>query len=169
MRSIVVAYDVNRVIGSEGALPWAGQLPADMRHFRELTEGKTVIMGRKTFESLPEQFRPLPRRQNIIISLSQTAIEGAQVATSMSDAYAQAENEPIIIGGEQIYRLALPTVDQVFATEIFAKAIKGDAFFPELPADEWRVDTIEEHQADEKNKYDYSFITYRRNTATDAA
>ena len=130
MSSIVVDYDVNRVIGAEGKLPWAGQVPADMLHFKALTEGATVIMGRKTFESLPERFRPLPNRQNIVISLSQKAIEGVQIASSIGDAYSQADYEPFVIGGEQIYNLALPTVDRVFATEIFARAVKGDAFFP---------------------------------------
>lgn len=80
MKSIVVAYDHERTIGRNNQLPWAGQLPADMRRFKELTEGTSVVMGRKTFESLPESFRPLPRRQNIVVSLSQQAFLGSVAA-----------------------------------------------------------------------------------------
>jgi len=164
MKSIVVAYDVNRTIGRQGELPWAGKLPADMRHFKELTDGESVIMGRRTFDSLPENFRPLPNRLNIVLSLSAKAINGALVARSLDEAYELAGENPMVIGGAEIYKQALPTVDRVFATEIMARTVKGDAFFPDLLMSEWCIDEIQDFEADARNKYDYSFITFvRRN------
>lgn len=168
MKKIVVAYDANRVIGRQGELPWGHSLPADLRHFREETVGGTVIMGRKTFESLPESMRPLPQRQNIVLSLGQTAFEGALHAHSLEEAYALAEHEQVsIIGGEQIYRLALPTVDQIIATEIDTNVSDGDAVFPELPSDEWDRVAVDSHPSDGKNAFNYSFVTYLRRHSTD--
>ena len=162
MKSIVVAYDVERTIGINGGLPWAGQIPADMHHFKELTNGQSVIMGRRTFESIPEAFRPLPNRQNIVLSLSAQAIEGAQVARSLDEAYELAGENAFVIGGANVYHQALPTVERVFATEILARTLNGDAFFPALPKADWEITDIQDFQADERNKYDYSFITYDR-------
>lgn len=161
-KSIVVAYDMERTIGRDGTLPWAGQLPSDMRHFKHLTENKTVIMGRKTYESLPEAYRPLPHRQNIVISLSRTALEGAQIADCLGDAYSQADYEPMVIGGAQIYKLALPTVDHVYATEIFTHTPNGDAFFPPLLHNEWQVEDRDYRPADKDNRFSHSFVTYFR-------
>ena len=162
MKSIVVAFDAVRTIGRNGDLPWAGQLPADMRHFKELTEGESVIMGRRTFDSLPDSYRPLPNRKNIVLSLSATAIDGAFVARSLDEAYEIAGENPLVIGGADIYRQALPTVNRVFATEIMARTVGGDAFFPDLPRDEWQVSDVQDFESDAKNKYDYSFVTYLR-------
>ncbi len=158
----MVAYDYDRTIGRNNELPWAGLLPADMRHFKELTTDTSVIMGRTTYESLPKQYRPLPHRQNIVLSLSQRAIEGAIVASSLEDAYAKADKEIMVIGGESIYRQALPTVNRVFATEILARTKNGDAFFPELSPDEWECAEYEAHPADNENHFAYSFVTYVR-------
>ena len=164
MKSIVVAYDVDRTIGRNGDLPWAGQLPADMRHFKQLTEGESVIMGRKTYDSLPESYRPLPNRQNIVLSLSAKAIEGVVVARSLEEAYEAGGENPLVIGGADVYRQALPTIDRVFATEIMARTQHGDAFFPALPKEEWETTDVQDFEAEGRNKYDYSFITYiRRN------
>ena len=162
MKSIVVAFDAVRTIGRNGDLPWAGRLPADMRHFKELTEDESVIMGRRTFDSLPDAYRPLPHRKNIVLSLSATAIDGAFVARSLDEAYELAGENPIVIGGADIYQQALPTVNRVFATEIMARTVGGDAFFPELPPSEWEITDIQDFEADDKNKYDYSFVTYLR-------
>ncbi|MDB5180698.1 MAG: dihydrofolate reductase [Candidatus Saccharibacteria bacterium] len=162
MKSIVVAYDAMRTIGRNGDLPWAGKLPADLKHFKELTEGRSVIMGRKTFESLPEAYRPLPNRQNIVMSLSATAIKGAVIARSLEEAYEYAGDDAMVIGGADIYRQALPTVDIIYATEIFTRTVKGDAFFPPLPMSDWCIDSIQDFEADNKNKYDYSFVTFIR-------
>lgn len=164
MKSIVVAYDELRTIGKENGLPWAGQLPADMQHFKDLTEEKTVIMGRKTYESLPESFRPLPNRRNIVVSLSQQALAGALVEQSLEDALITGGENSMIIGGASIYAQALPYVDRVFATEIATRITDGDAFFPELPSDEWRVGSREDFSADSRNRFAYSFITYLRRT-----
>jgi dihydrofolate reductase len=164
MKSIVVAYDAMRTIGRNGDLPWAGKLPADMQHFKELTDGTSVIMGRRTFESLPDAYRPLPNRNNIVLSLSAQAIEGATIARNLNEAYGLAGDDAMVIGGAEVYHQALPTVDRVFATEIMARTVRGDAFFPELPVKEWCIDDIQDFEADGKNKYDYSFVTYiRRN------
>jgi len=162
MNSIVVAFDAVRTIGRNGGLPWEGQLPADMRHFKELTEGESIIMGRRTFDSLPDDYRPLPNRRNIVLSLSAAAIEGALVAHSLDEAYELAGENPLVIGGADIYRQALPTVDRVFATEIMARTVGGDAFFPNLPKNEWQVTDAQDFEADDRNKYDYSFVTYLR-------
>ncbi len=162
MKSIVVAYDHERTIGRDNQLPWAGQLPADMRRFKELTEGTSVVMGRKTFESLPESFRPLPRRQNIVVSLSQQAFVGAAAAHSLEDAFSQADSEIMVIGGAEVYRQALPMVDRVYATEIIVRTEDGDAFFPVLPHDEWGVSERQDFLADERNRFAYSFVTYLR-------
>ena len=163
MRTIVVAYGMNdRAIGAEGQLPWQDALPADMKHFAEATKNKAVIMGRKTFESLPEQFRPLPNRQNIVLSMSDTAISNVHVVHSLEEAYSTARYEPMVIGGGEIYRQALPTVNKVLATEVLVNSKNADTFFPELPLDEWEITEKEFHIADERNKYAYAFITYLR-------
>lgn len=162
-----MAYDQNRVIGQNGELPWGSSLPADLRHFREQTIDGTVIMGRKTFESLPEAMRPLPRRQNIVLSLGQVAFEGVQLAHSLEEAYGLAESENVsVIGGEQIYRLALPTIDQVMATEIHTTIQDGDAVFPELSDEAWMVTEREPHTSDSQNAFDYTFVTYERRDST---
>jgi len=167
MKSIVVAYDINRTIGREGQLPWMGKLPADLRHFKELTEGESVIMGRRTFDSLPENFRPLPNRQNIVLSLSAQAIYGVQVAHSLDEAYSLAGDDAFVIGGAEIYAQALPTIDRIYATEIEHRTVNGDAFFPVLPQAEWCIDDIQEFDADARNKYNYSFVTYIRRNLID--
>ena len=164
MKSIVVAYDTDRTIGREGELPWAGQLPADMRHFKELTNGKSVIMGRKTFESLPEAFRPLPNRQNIILSLSAKAIAGADVVNSFDEALKVAQHDALVIGGAQVYQQAISIVDTIYATEIDTKSVNGDAFFPQLDMAQWDVADTQTFEANEKNKFNHSFVTFiRRN------
>lgn len=165
MKSIIVAYDTERAIGAEGTLPWHGKLPADMRHFKEITTGTSVIMGRKTFESLPEKQRPLPNRQNIVVSLSLKALQGVAVAHSLDEAFQAANYEPIVIGGGQLYEQALPHIQRVYATEIDTVSLNGDTFFPALPADEWRVEAEDIHPADIENHYAYRFVTYlRKNT-----
>ncbi len=163
MRSMVVAYEyASRAIGVDGRLPWEGQLPADLKHFAEVTKGGTVIMGRKTFESLPDKYRPLPGRQNIVLSMSEKAVGDVLVAPNLATAYEMAEHEPFIIGGGQIYELALPTVSRVIATEVIGRVMNGDAFFPELPANKWVVTNREDHAPDGQNRYPYSFVTYER-------
>jgi dihydrofolate reductase len=160
---MVVAYEYSsRAIGIDGHLPWEGQLPADLKHFAEVTRGGTVIMGRKTFESLPQKYRPLPGRQNIVLSMAEQAVGGVLTVPNLAMAYQQAEHEPFIIGGGQIYALALPTVTRVMATEVIGRAMNADAFFPELPPNKWAITSREDHGLDEFNRYPYSFVTYER-------
>lgn len=164
MKNIIVAYDENRVIGRNNDLPWGGQLKDDMERFRHLTIGESVIMGRKTFDSLPDRMRPLPKRQNIIISLGMAASVGAEVVSSLDDAYSLAVHDEVnVIGGGQIYALALPTVDRIFATEIETSVEDGDTFFPVLPEEEWYVAESRRVASSERNKYAFSFVTYLRN------
>lgn len=164
MKNIVVAYDQNHAIGKNGELPWAGRMPADMKRFRDITMGGTVIMGRKTFESLPERFRPLPGRQNVVLSLGEVAGSGFQTARSLDEAYLLAENEEIhVIGGGQIYEQALDTVDRVYTTEINTKVVEADTYFPFLLDNEWTAtETLHHSGASDGNIYGYSFITYLR-------
>jgi len=165
MRSIIVAYDELRTIGKDGGLPWAGKLPADMLHFRDLTEERAVIMGRRTYDSLPERFRPLPNRQNIVLSLSERAIWGAVVVPNVKEALLLAGDNGMVIGGAQIYRQLLPYVDRVYATEIATQTEGGDAFFPELPDDEWTESESEDFEADARNRFAYRFVTYLRRSS----
>ena len=168
MKNIVVAYDKGYVIGENGALPWAGHLPADMKRFREITTGDSVIMGRKTFESLPDSFRPLPGRQNIILSLGEVAGTGFQVAHSLDKAYALAEHEEVhVIGGGQIYKAAFDTIDRVYATEIDTVVEGADTYFPAMHSNEWHETEREAFPANERNMYGYSFVTYLRNNPID--
>jgi len=132
-------------------------MPADVRYFRAMTEGKTVIMGRATYESIG---RALPKRQNIVLSRTPFEAPGITVVNSLEDAYTLATSEVMVIGGGQVYRAALDTADIVYATEIDVEA-EGDVTFPEL-GPEWHITRREDHPADEANAYPYSFITYSR-------
>jgi len=162
MNTIIVAYDRLNTIGINGGLPWSGKLPVDMNHFREETAGKTVIMGRLTYDSLPERFRPLPGRQNIVMSLSGIALGETLVASSLDEAYSLAEHEPYIIGGGKIYNLALPTADRVIATEIDTEITGGDTFFPTLEEDEWKELSRIDFKKDKVNCFSGAIVTYMR-------
>lgn len=160
MKRIVVAYDKNRGIGAANDIMWLSDMPADMKHFREVTTGTSLIMGRKTFESIG---RALPNRQNIVISRSPLSIEDVDVVSSLEEAYAVAKYDDIsIIGGGQIYQLALSTIDEVIVTEINAHFSQAEVFFPNLDDSIWQETQRLHHDADEKNKYSYDFITYKR-------
>jgi dihydrofolate reductase len=136
MVAIVVAHGSNRAIGRDGRLPW--HLPADLRRFRELTHGHAVVMGRRTFESLSDAFRPLPGRRNLVLSGDpRYPADGAEVFTSLEAALAAAGGDCFVIGGEAVYRLALPHAARVYATEV-ESAPEADAFFPPLAPAEWR-------------------------------
>lgn len=154
--SIIVAMDENRVIGNHNQLPW--HLPADLKHFKQLTLDKPVIMGRKTYESIG---KPLPQRRNIIISRQAdfSALD-CEVVASLDAALnlTANENERMIIGGAQIFQAALPMVTTIYLTVIH-HSFEGDVFFPALDMQQWRETSREVHQPDEKNNYSYSFIT----------
>lgn len=157
--SIIAAMDRNRLIGNKNQLPW--HLPADLAHFKRVTMGKPVIMGRKTYESIG---RPLPGRTNIVLTRSADFhAEGVLTATTLEQALeiAAGEAEVMVIGGSSIYELVLPKADRLYLTYI-EHAYQGDAWFPEFDQQQWRVSASEQHTADEKNPCNYSFITYER-------
>lgn len=149
----------SRVIGAGGKIPW--HLPADFAHFKAVTMGHPIIMGRKTFESIGHA---LPGRTNIIITRDAGyRAEGCLVAGSLEEAlaFAKKENahEAFVIGGEQIYRAALGMADTVYLTKVKGE-FKGDAFFPKLDETEWRLAASEPHVKDAANPFDYEFLTY---------
>lgn len=157
MKYIIVAYDKNRLIGGNNSLLWQGDMKADIRHFRDITTGNVVIMGRKTYQSIGF---PLPNRQNIVISHQPIQINGIQVVHGLDDAYkiAKPGQDIYIIGGGQIYNAAIGSVDMILATEIEA-TFRGDVYFPKI-SDNWRQIKRENHIADKENRYNYSFVTY---------
>mgnify|MGYP003571286301 FL=1 len=159
--SIIVAISDNNVIGKNNGLLW--RLSADMRFFKEKTTGHHIIMGRKTFESLGN--RLLPNRTSIVISRNADyqLPEGGILATSIENAIAKVkdETEAFFIGGEQIYKSALPFVDTLYITRVH-HTFDGDAFFPEIDKSQWKLVSSEHHKTDEKNEYDYTFETYQR-------
>lgn len=162
MKTIVVAYDKNRGIGAANDLLWQRDLPADLKHFKDITMGGAIIMGRKTFESIG---RPLSGRQNIVVSRDMnTVIDGATVVNGLQAAYAIVEPgcEIFVIGGGQIYQLAMDSVDRIMATEVAATFDQADVFFPAIDLSQWREASREHHVADDKNRYDYDFVTYIR-------
>jgi dihydrofolate reductase len=156
---LVVAVARGGVIGAGGALPW--HLPADLAHFKRLTLGHAVIMGWATFESIG---RPLPQRLNIVLTRQRDyAPPGVEVASSLTDAYAcaAAHGGPVmVIGGAKVFAQALPDAQRIELTEVHAD-LAGDTHFPPLGAD-WRETAREDHPADARNVYPYSFVTYRR-------
>jgi dihydrofolate reductase len=144
------------VIGCEGGLPW--HLPSDLRRFRELTMGGTVVMGRKTYESIPERFRPLPGRRNLVISRT-ARFDGAEVFPSLADALRACDGSCFVIGGGQVYAEAAALVDRCYVTEIDA-APAGDTFFPELAPADWRC--VEESEPLSENGHNFVFRVYDR-------
>ncbi|MEV4599516.1 dihydrofolate reductase [Amycolatopsis sp. NPDC049253] len=145
MIGLVWAQSANGVIGRDGALPW--QLPEDMKHFRTLTSGATVLMGRRTWESLPPKFRPLPGRRNLV--LSSTAQDGVETFPDLSQALAAVSEDVWVMGGEAVYRAALPFADRIVVTEI-QEHFEGDTYAPEVgrPPDstgEWQESTTGLH------------------------
>jgi len=164
--SLIVAVSENGVIGKDNNLIW--HLPNDMLSFKKITTGHHVIMGRKNFESIPEKFRPLPNRTNIIITRQPDYIaEGCVVVNSLEESLKVAkrngENEAFIIGGGQIYKLAIDAilVDKIYLTKIH-HSFDGDSFFPKINSD-WKEINKIENKADEKHRYSYDFITLEKN------
>ena len=164
--ALICAMARNRVIGRGNALPW--RLPVDMKHFRALTTGHVLLMGRKTFESLG---RPLPNRTNIVITGQRDyAAEGALVAHSLDDALALATKhvssdspEIFVIGGENLYAQMLPRADRLYITLVETEA-EGDAWFPHFDHDQWQECERRVHPADDKNPYACVFSVLERKT-----
>ena len=157
--SLISAMGNGRVIGIENRLPW--HLPADMKHFRMLTMGKPVLMGRKTFDSIG---KPLPGRTNIVVSQdTDFQPEGVKVARSIAQALStdKEAEEIMVIGGASFYAQLLPQAQRLYITQIHHD-FSGDAFFPPWNPGEWREIEREDHDVDDVNIYPYSFITLSR-------
>lgn len=157
--TIVVAVAANGVMGADNQLPW--RLPADLKRFKELTLGRPIIMGRKTYDSIG---RPLPGRRNIVVSRrTGLQIEGCIVVSSIDAAFAAAAHaaEIAVIGGAEIYRLVWPRVDTIHLTRVHAE-IAGDTYFPELDPQEWDETLVAHHPADDRHAYSFSFIELNR-------
>ncbi len=160
MVAIVVAVADNNVIGKDNQLIW--HLPADLKHFKNLTMGHPMIMGRKTFDSIG---KPLPGRTSIIITRQQDfKAEGCIVVNSVQEAIARAcelDDTVCIIGGAEIYKQAMPLVDTIFLTRVH-HTFEGDTFFPQIQPEDWETVSEAQYEPDEKNKYKYSFLELKR-------
>ncbi|MEK7582988.1 MAG: dihydrofolate reductase [Patescibacteria group bacterium] len=160
--SLIAALGANRVIGDHNRLPW--NLPADLKHFKEITSGHPIIMGRKTYDSIG---RPLPQRRNMVITRqADLVIPGCEVVSSLEDALrlVQEEQEVFIIGGAQIFEQALPLANRMYLT-LIEKDFPGDAHFPSYEAAQWRVTEEKKFPADAENPFEYSFVTLERLTS----
>lgn len=160
MISLIWAMDENRAIGIENRLPW--KLSADMKWFREKTMGKPIVMGRKTFESFGA--KPLPGRQNIVITQNTDyQAHGIDVVHSIDDALKVAGDaeEIMVIGGASFYEQMLGRADRLYVTLVHAN-VEADAWFPEVDFSKWREVYREDHEADEKNQYPFSFLIFEK-------
>ena len=157
--TIVVAVAANNAIGKDNQLLW--HLPADLKHFKNITSGHTIIMGRKTYDSIG---KPLPNRRNIVIT-RQTGLQlkGIEVVNSLEEALSlcKTEDEVFIIGGAEIYRQAIPLCDKIELTRVHQE-FDADTFFPELDNEVWKEVCKEDRLPDEKNKFAYTFSTLER-------
>ena len=152
--------DKNNGIGADNDLLWQRDLPADLRHFKEITTGGTVIMGRKTFESIG---RPLPGRENIVVSRSGISVDGIIAVSSLSEAYASASHDDIfVIGGGQIYEQSIDDMDVLYVTAVDAEFEQATVFFPQIACDDWVETDRDHHEADERNAYSFDFVRYER-------
>lgn len=166
-RVIIAAVAKNNVIGKNNDLVW--RLPDDMKFFQAQTAGHAVLMGRKNFESIPEKFRPLPHRKNIIITRNQdyVAPSGCEVFQSVEEGLEFCKNQQFekcyVIGGGQIYKytLHMGLVDEMLITHVDALP-EGDTFFPEIDGKKWTKTLLEEHPKDEKHPFSFSFWKYKK-------
>lgn len=160
MKYALVAYDINRAIGSNGSLPWGDRMKTDMLRVRELTLGNAIIMGRRTFDAIG---RALPDRQNIVITHHPFVADHVTVVGNLDDAYAAVEpgRDACIFGGGQIYELAMDSIENIIATEIYTRIEGADAFFPTIGS-EWIETSREHHDADADNEFAFDFVTYVR-------
>jgi dihydrofolate reductase len=162
MISIIVAIAENYAIGKKGDL--LCHMPADLKHFKEITSGHTVMMGERTFLSLPKH--PLPNRRNIVLTdVAGKTFEGAETVYSMEDLRLKIEalnEEAFVIGGGMVYKQAMEFADKLYITHIHHSWEDADTFFPVIEPDKWQLLSAERHSADEKNPYDYTFAEYGR-------
>ena len=152
---LVVAVSENNVIGNNGDIPW--HIPADMKLFKQITTGNTVIMGRRTYESLPDSYRPLPNRNNIVVSTTLSTTDDFQACSSYDDALAASigyGTDVFIIGGQSLYEKSMPDVDVMYISHVHGE-FEGDTFFPEFNIEDWKVDNFERFK-------DFDHVVYRR-------
>lgn len=157
--SIIAAMASNRVIGIDNTLPW--RLPADLAHFKSLTLGHHIIMGRKTWESLG---KPLPGRTSVVVTRDKAfSVPGGVVVHSLSAAMAvcDGDEEAFFIGGADLYRQALELADRMYLTEVKTE-VSGDAWFPAFDLASWKETSRRHCKADEKNRFDYDFVVYEK-------
>jgi dihydrofolate reductase len=164
--SFVVALASNGVIGKNNDLPW--KLPDDMKFFMQKTKGHCVILGRKNFESLPDKYKPLPDRTNIVVTRNHSySAPGCVLVHSIEEALEMAkkynETEAMVIGGAEIYKLAFPYADRLYLTEIKA-AVEGDTYFPDFNRSEWKEVERIPHAQDQRHAYAFDFVTYEKIT-----
>lgn len=166
IRSIIVAVTDNLVIGKDNDLPW--HLPKDLKYFKDVTEGHHVIMGRKNFETIPDKYRPLSNRTNIILTRDESySARGCIIEHSLKDALdfalTNGEDEVFIIGGGEIYKLALEEglVDRMYITEIRTQ-VDGDTYFPAFDKSYWIETSRVSNLPDERNPFAFDFVTYER-------
>jgi dihydrofolate reductase len=160
--SLIVAMARNRVIGVNNTLPW--HLPADLKHFKALTMGHHIVMGRKTYESIG---KPLPGRTSVVVTRNAGYVQpGVIVANSLEAAISACgvDEEIFVIGGAELYRQAIKFADRIYLTEIAAD-IPGDAHFTDLDSKSWQETGRASHSPDEKNLYSYHFVVYDRKAA----
>ena len=161
MIHLIAALGENNVIGRDNGIPW--QIPADLQHFKALTTGHTIIMGRKTYESIG---RVLPNRENIIISSTLSFVDGALVASSLEEGIKAASNKEVfIIGGSQLYAEALPMADQLDITRVHF-APEGDTWFPEVDWSQYQEVWRSEYDGSTDGVPNCTFLTYRKRTET---
>lgn len=154
---IIAAVSENRVIGKDGDIPW--HFPEDLKHFKEETTGSPVVMGRGTFESLPDDFQPLPNRTNIVLTRSEPSYEeSVEIANSLEEALQIASKngkKVYIIGGASVYKQAIESADKMILTEIHEK-YEGDTYFPEFNEEKWK-------ETERDDREELSFVTYQKN------
>ena len=163
--SLIVAVSQNGVIGKDNKLAW--HLPDDMKYFSNMTKYHTVIMGRKNWESIPNKFRPLPDRKNIVITRNKNFKDNeAIVVNSIEEAIeisrSSEDEEIFIIGGGEIYKLGLSYVDKLYITEIYAE-VEGNTFFPEWHKEKWKEISRVSHPKDKNHKFNFDYIIYKKN------
>lgn len=160
-----MAMDTHRGIGADNDLLWQRDLPADLAHFKKMTVGKSIVMGRKTFQSIG---RPLPDRQNIVVTRQGAlGVDGVLTAASLATAYALAQYDVVVIGGGELYAQAIDDVNVLHVTEVAAEFPHATVFFPVIDPDVWQETSREHHESDERNKYAFDFVTYVRAVPTD--
>ena len=163
--SFVVAVGENNAIGAGGDLLW--RLPKDMQYFKQVTWGHHVLMGRKTYESIPAKFRPLPGRPNLVVTTQPNyRADGCAVLSSIDAAINLADgtgdDELMVIGGGEIYKTLFDKADKIYLTRVHHSFENADTFFPEIKSTEWNEEIVERHPADEKHKYAFDFVTLTR-------